>query len=350
MIPLEILLAPTRDDAPCGDDPWATGVLSELETLVLGKPETQFSAAEEPDWKALKARVLEVSKTTKDLRVATIFAATLLRTDGVKGLRAGVQLIRGYVENFWPTLFPLLDASENNDPAERVNALANLAAPVGTDGDVLRVLPALRKTPVVLAPRAGKFGLEHLLAVKGTVPWPEGAGEAPTAALLEAGQKDAGPEAIAAVVEDTKAVIEDLSAIEGFFKKESGPTNFPQLAPLKKELQQIVDWLGGSAGAAAPAESAAAASGGGSGASTAAASGPSFTGAVRSREDVTRALESIIAYYKVAEPSSPVPFLLMRVKKIVPMNFLELMQELTPEAREKILALIGSVEEATPNT
>lgn len=349
MIPLEILLAPTRDDAPCGDDPWATGVLSELETLVVGKPETQFSAAEEPDWKALKARVVEVAKTTKDLRVATILTAALLRTDGIKGFHAGLKLVRGYLENFWPNVFPLLDESDNNDPAERVNALANLAAAIGTDGDLLRVIPTLRKTPVVLAPRAGKFTLEHWRAVRGIQPWPEGAGEAPSASLLEAAQKDAGPEALAAVVAETRGIIEDLAAIEAYFKEQSGPTNFPAFAPLTRELQQVVEWL---AADAPPAEAASvganAAAAGGS--APAGAGGPSFTGAVRSREDVTRALESVIAYYKVAEPSSPVPFLLMRVKKIVPMNFLELMQELTPDAREKILALIGSVEEATPNT
>ena len=119
MISIEDLLAPVRVEAPCGDDPWATAVLSELETLIAGNPETQFSKAEDPDWSALRARTLEVAATTKDLRVASILTATLLRSEGLAGFRAGVQLIRGYTEQFWPAVFPLLDAARRKDDQGR---------------------------------------------------------------------------------------------------------------------------------------------------------------------------------------------------------------------------------------
>ena len=54
MIVAEELLEPISDEAPCGEDLSYDAGFQELETLARGKQETQFSAAEPPDWKALK--------------------------------------------------------------------------------------------------------------------------------------------------------------------------------------------------------------------------------------------------------------------------------------------------------
>jgi len=37
-------------------------------------------------------------------------------------------------------------------------------------------------------------------------------------------------------------------------------------------------------------------------------------------------------YFERYEPSSPVPFLLQRAKKLLSMNFMEILQDLTPDA------------------
>lgn len=351
MIPLDKLLAPVRDGAPCGDDPWANGTLSELETLVQGKPETQFSAAEEPDWVQLRARALEAASTTRDLRIAAILTATLLHTDGLAGFRSGLQLIRGYLENFWPEVFPPLDATENNDPSERINAVGNLAAPLGTDGDLLKIVPFVRKVPLLVAPRAGRFALEHYLAVREQTPWPEEAGPAPNMALLDASKQEVGAAAVAAVAKTVQEILADLEAIEKLFREKAGPTLFPSLDPLRRELKQISGWLGGAA--EAPAAVGAATNGaGGAGAAVAGreADGVGLSGTVRSREDVVRALEAIIAYYERSEPSSPVPFLLRRAARIVPMNFLEVVGELTPETKEKIISVVGAVDSSASSS
>jgi type VI secretion system protein ImpA len=345
MIPLDKLLAPVSEAAPSGEDPSMTGKLFELETEIQGKPETQFSPAEPPDWKALKAHVLEVAETTKDLRVGGILTATLVRIEGLKGLGDGIKLLRGYVEKFWPSVFPLLDATENNDPSERINALSNLAAPVGSDGDVLRVIAGLRAAPLLTTPQFGSFTLMHHYAVKGTIPWVESAGAAPTAEMLEAAQKAVGPETVKATVDTAQSAIDDLLAIEKYFKETAGSSLFPSFEPLRRELKVVVSWLGVADAPAPSAEPAAggapgevAKAGGGSG-----GGGRAITGEVQSREDVLRVIDAIVTYYRRTEPSSPVPFILTRVKRIVNMNFIELISELTPEAMDRILGVTGPV-------
>jgi len=353
---LEALLAPVRADAPCGDDPWATGALSELETLAQGKPETQFGPGEEPDWVQVRARGLEIAATTKDLRIGGLLAAAALRTDGLSGFLAGLKLLRGYLETYWAEVFPVLDPSDNNDPSERINSLSNLAAPVGTDGDLLKVIAGLRKVPLVSAPRTGRFGLEHVMAVKDPAMWPAdgSAGPAPTAALLAAAVKEAGPEAVGATAAAAQAVAAELAVIDGIFKAKAGPAHFPSFAPLQKEVKAIIAWLEPAAGAGAAAGApegggaAAGAAPAGGGAAAGEGGGPSFSGAVRSRSDVIRALDSVVNYYKEVEPSSPVPFLVKRAIRIVPMDFVQVMNELTPETREKINLLLGAVDPSSP--
>ena len=352
---LEALLAPVRPDAPCGDDPWANGALSELESLAQGKPETQFAPGEDPDWVQVRTRAIEVAGTTKDLRVGAILAAAVLRTDGLGGFLTALKVVRGYLEAFWVEVYPILDASDNNDPSERINALSNLTAPVGSDGDLLKVIAGLRKVPLLSAPRTGRFGLEHVIAAKDPTMWPAdaAAGPPPTAALLAAAVKEVGPEGVAAVTATAQAVAAELAVIEGIFKEKAGPAQFPSFAPLQKEIKAIVGWLepGGGGGASVgggPAGATAAVGGAGGGPAAGEGGGASFSGAVRSRGDVLRALDSVISYYKEVEPSSPVPFLVKRAMRIVPMDFVQVMNELTPETREKINLLLGAVDPSSP--
>jgi len=347
MSSIDSLLAPVRDDAPCGDDPSSSGALYELETAIQGKPETQFSPAEEPDWKELEGRVREVAATTKDLRVAALLTAALLRTRGLEGLRDGFKLIRGYLETFWEEAYPRLDASDNNDPTERINALTSLAAPIATDGDLLKILVGLRKAPMISVPRAGVFTLEHYLHVKGLIAWPETAGQAPTSGLLDGAVKEAGEEVVTKLATATSDILAELAEIEAIFKQKAGPSQFPTFDPLRKELKLLAAWLplprkpddAGADSAAAGAAGGGVAGGG--------AGGPSIGGVVRSRDDVIKALDAIMAYYHAYEPSSPAPFLLQRVKRIVQMNFMELITELTPETMDRIIMLTGPLQNSS---
>ena len=46
---------------------------------------------------------------TRDLQLTAWLAEAMLRKEGVAGLREVLELIRGYLENFWDTLYPELD-------------------------------------------------------------------------------------------------------------------------------------------------------------------------------------------------------------------------------------------------
>ena len=47
------------------------------------------------------------------------------------------------------------------------------------------------------------------------------------------------------------------------------------------------------------------------------------------------ALEKACAYFEVYEPSHPAPFLLKRVQQTIPLNFYEILQNLTPSGADQ---------------
>jgi type VI secretion system protein ImpA len=67
-----------------------------------------------------------------------------------------------------------------------------------------------------------------------------------------------------------------------------------------------------------------------------------LSGEITSRDDVIRALDKVCAYYKRFEPSSPVPLLVQRARRLVKKEFVEIIQDLTPEALKQIELIGGS--------
>jgi type VI secretion system protein ImpA len=64
-------------------------------------------------------------------------------------------------------------------------------------------------------------------------------------------------------------------------------------------------------------------------------------GAIQSRQDVVRLLDRICEYYTRTEPSSPLPFLLRRAQRLAEMDFLEIVDELTPSMRALLEPIVG---------
>lgn len=61
-----------------------------------------------------------LSTTSKDLQLASWWTESMLKREGLVGLRDGVALMRGLLENFWDTLYPEI---EDGDPSMRAGPL-----------------------------------------------------------------------------------------------------------------------------------------------------------------------------------------------------------------------------------
>src|ERR1700689_4743883 len=82
------------------------------------------------DWSLTVKLISETLATkTKDLQLVAWLAEAMLKREGVAGLRATIDLARGFLENFWDTLYPEL---EDGDVELRV-------APLQWFGDRLEI-------------------------------------------------------------------------------------------------------------------------------------------------------------------------------------------------------------------
>src|SRR5579863_6171612 len=126
------LLAPVSADSPSGASVEYDEQYLELERLARGVPQEEdaegkvIREAQPPEWGEVERIALELSGKSKDLRVAIYLARASLARHGLAEFADVLELIQGYVEDFWPSLHPQLDP-EDDDPSIRVNTLAALA-------------------------------------------------------------------------------------------------------------------------------------------------------------------------------------------------------------------------------
>jgi len=268
---------------------------------------------------------------TRDLRVAVALTHSLLKTEGLAGFALGLSVIKGLLESQWDTVHPQLDADDNNDPTLRVNSLLSLAA---SDG----VLKALREVPLVSSKTLGRFTLRDLRIASGKQPAPAGLAEPPKQVQVDAAFRDAELEVLQGNAVQVALALEHIGAVDRLLVDKVG-SQAPELKPLVLDLTEIKHALGQQLAA----RGVGVAEGDGAGAAAKAAGGG---GEINSREDVVLQLERLCEYYRRHEPSSPVPMLLRRAKRLVSKEFMDIIRDLTPGGVAEA-ELLGGIEKAS---
>jgi type VI secretion system protein ImpA len=342
MIDIEALLKTVSDEQPCGPNLTYDPSFYDLETKSHGKPETQFSPAEDPNWKELREAALEFFQKSKHLTAAVILTVCELKLNGMGGAQEGLGLVRGLLERHWATVYPQLDPEDNNDPTERMNILANLTS----FSEPYRFLSRLQETPLCQSANFGRIRFFDVEKAKqpSTEPPPEGQPAPLSESQIQAAFKDSSPELIASNHQAAVKAAEHLAAIDSFLNSTVGTAGV-DLEPLRKMLKNIESTLAGylprtpEAGADGAVGDEASAGG--------TSAGPRLSGTVQSRDDVVKALDRICDYYREQEPSSPVPYILKRAQRMVKMNFMEIVNELTPDAMTQVRVITGPDETTT---
>jgi type VI secretion system protein ImpA len=352
-LPLDKLLAPLSPDKPCGEDLSYDPQYYELEQLAAGKPEQQVGdtivPAEDPNWKEVLKLGTELLGRSKDLRIAMHVANAAARMSGVEGVRDGLALLRGLVEHHWATVHPQLDPEDNNDPALRLNVLSALAHPES-------YLKHLRAVPLANSALVGRFGLRDIEIASGAVPPPTSVDPntpLPDSKLIEGAFAEMSLEALTGAARALEAAGEHAKALDGFLTTTLGAAGALNLADLHKCLAtcrtHVASALARRQGDAAPVSEGDAAPAGPAGATAAGGSAVGgVPGEIRSKADVLKIIDRICEFYERNEPSSPVPLLLKRVKRLVNKNFLEIIKDLNPSALSSIEALAGIDSSQTP--
>jgi type VI secretion system protein ImpA len=347
-IDTDSLLQAISSDLPCGEDLEYDPAFIELETIARGKAEQQIGdsviEAEGADWKQVRKQSLELLSRTKDIRVLVYLMRATLNMDGLPSFRDTLTLLKGLLTQHWEQIHPQLD-EDDGDPTMRINALITLC-------DEESLLRPLRNAPLVQSRMLGNYGLRDIAIAAGEIKAPAGYDHVEQS-TIDGAFMDADLDDLQATADAVSESIDHVNEIENFVTTQVGVANaasFADLVSVLKEARQVLDsqlqkrGVGQEPEADSGASDASAVGNPGNVTTTTGANrptAPSLSGEITSRDDVIRALDKIADYYTHYEPTSPIPLLLSRTRRLVRMNFMEIMKDIAPDGISQVEMIRG---------
>ena len=340
------------DAPPAGPNLELDPAFGEMERAAQGKAESQFGntieAATPPDWKEAATQATALLERTRDLRVMVMLGIARLNLHDLPGFATALATIRVHIETMWEAVHPVLDPEDDNDPLLRANALLLLAHPA-------RVLRPLRDLPLATPPRARPVAWRDIAILNGAIEADPGRERMSEAAIrgafaaTDSHQLDALRAAVASSLTDLAAIaagfdartrlgsgpdFTDLSKLVRDIEKEL--TRYESVAPPEPEPDEEADAVGAPDMLAQPGRPARAAG--------------RFTSiqsiaALSSRDEALHALELAAAYFRTSEPSSPLPLLIDRARRLAPMTFLDILRDLAPDGLTQAQVVAGALDQ-----
>lgn len=304
------------------------------------------------DWREVRSMAEDLCVKTKDLRIGAQLARAVLATDGLVEFAGMVDVIREWQGLYWSDLHPELEDPAEGLPQPRISALSVLTTKDPNPEKQNNSTPRLLRSAALVSGKLGSVSLrDYELANKAS----DEAPDSDDGSEADAGSKSAAPglSSIAALFSEESAVGSSRAAYAAVLSLMDSFTGISQictehfgyseglntdditktLIEMKAVLERFGDVVpvseNDSENADEIAESASARQGG-------------VPGEINTREDAIQALDRVCSYFEKSEPSSPVPFMLRRAKKLISKSFLEVLQELTPEAVDSAQHIIGS--------
>ena len=309
---------------------------------LAGQPEEERQAGSEivegsdPDYKDLAAKSRVILERSHDIRAAVYLADSELRLNGLTGFAEVTAYIRGCLEEYWDTCHPQLDEEDDDDPMMRINAVSGLAGRT-------TVLRGLRNAAYLTNSRVlGRVTLRDFDILNGEAEPKED--ETPkSTSEIEAAFTDTADDELEAFYNAAKSALDDVTAIDSVFLEKT-PGYGPSLEELQKLLGKIVKLLAKYVQTDEPLPEAAVEAVEQGAVARPAASSGGAPGSIETRSDVTATLDRLMDYYAKHEPSSPLPILLKRAKRLVGADFMEIIKDLAPDGAANVRLIGGDAE------
>lgn len=311
-----------------------------IQSLAEGKPEQQYGdiiiEAEEPDWNSIEKLCRQLLSESKDVRAFCLYIQALTVNYGIIGFKTGCEILFKNLELYWDDIYPLLtDEDDEFDPFYRINSIGLLLFENG-------ILRQVYNCKILEYGNARS----HLL-VKDVVSiinndseqYPGGRER-----LIEDLKVayEANHEELVAI-EDALRIIENIESLYNVHLQD----NLLDFSLIKKPLITIYQIIVDKASSDDKVEDSV-----------------KYEKKVveedkvykqrlydlrdikiSNRDDVNIVLEKLTLYFRLKEPSHPAPLFIDRLKKLMDMNFYEIMKEISPNSINDLENIIGTVDD-----
>lgn len=306
------LLEPITPDHPCGESLEDTQLLASFDVFRLfGQPLPTEPA---PEWNVIRTQALEALGKSKDLRLLAYLGSAVLRTDGLEAFTDTLNIASQWLQAHWSQTYPLVD----EDAILRRNALNCFADP-------MVVIDGLRRLPLVSSRAHGTFCLRDFELATGQVPSRDGT-PPPDEDRIKAAFAEMPMEELRRLHESVAVGRGAVRAIDATMREAAGSEATPSFDPLSAQLEKMERVLRAQLEVREDGTSAATPEGGAGAPLQSGRVGP-----INSRQDSINALEAVAEFFRRTEPSSPIPLLLERAKRLVSKDFLEVLADIAPD-------------------
>lgn len=275
--------------------------------------EARRSDAEDAAWMIVLNQATELLRSNKHLRVAVYLCDAAVRRQGLRGLAQSLGVIRGICEKYWDDFHPL--AAGPSGKQARVNILSGLGGN--------NFMAALRNMP--LMERVSGATLKAYEAAMETGGNNDSAARSFALSALGDQPKEKLDEAFALAGEAAEHIGWICARIDAEYSPDSDVDCGEflsgvdgKLIPKVDSIRRILSFLTGVPVAETSGNPGVAA-------------GPAAAAAVDagafSKARIRPMLDQIIGYYQDNEPSSPVPLLLLRAKRLMDLSFIDLVND-----------------------
>lgn len=324
-----------------------------------GTPERQYGdtliAAEAPDWEVLLSEACQLSTESRDLRLGALIVECLAAQRGFAGIAEGLKLIANWASTLWDSLHPGFDPNDPNDVTARVSALGSL-----THSEHL--VAHIVSLPLADCPRLGRVSLTDIRSATSTNEELTGRLSTTEIEAMFLGTESAY---FVEIEQQIAASISSAQKLENCFQDHTiDGWNAEPLISALKSCQSVLGraskrnasiWAAAMelpeteahtdseashensmAGQDLPSE-------------TELPAGQSSNTNLRiselqidNRADAMAVLDSLCRYFQNHEPASPVPLLLERAKRLIPMSFVDILRELAPDGLSQAMQSVGA--------
>jgi type VI secretion system protein ImpA len=305
------LLQPITPDHPCGESLEDTQLLASFDAFRLfGQP---LPTDPPPEWNVIRTQALEALGKSKDLRLLAYLGSAVLRTDGLQAFTDTLSIASQWLHTYWNQTYPLVD----EDAILRRNALNCFADP-------MVVIDGLRRLPLVSSRAHGTFCLRDFEVASGQVP-PRDGTPAPDEERIKAAFAEMPVDELKRLHDSAVGGRSAVRAIDATMREAAGSDATPSFDLLSAQLEKMERVLRAQVDGREDGTSAASLESG------AAPLQAGRVGPINSRQDSINALEAVADFFRRTEPSSPIPLLLERAKRLVSKDFLEVLADIAPD-------------------
>jgi type VI secretion system protein ImpA len=310
-------LAPISLDDPSGPD---LAYSAERVSIEDDFARASSGAADEVDWKETIAAIAAQCVLTRDLWLAVYLARAGARSNRLDFVEDGIEMLAGLMEGFWDTVHPKLEEYGIEGRKTPCEALVRIGEFLGP----------LRRVILVEHPRLGSYSGEDFERFASDGEGTDGYGQ------FRAAIADTPLDRLQAVIDRLDHIVSALSRADTVLSRQASlenqtGTNFePTFEVLASLRNAVLPYVVYSHAPAERMEDVVGSRTDDTGGKRTAAEDRQAVKTIETREDVARVLDTVIDYYVRREPSSPIPVALGRIKGWIAMDFMSLMQDISP--------------------